>query len=131
VKLVLQCAMCGTQHPVGTPECTACRASGVMQMRLLFACPSCGGLGLDPRCGPCQPAPLPYEVVDDFVPVEVVYSLDPDEPAGGEFDVDLVAGGADGESDIFDATLADEDPDDADEVLIDEDPAGENPGAER
>ena len=42
MKLVLQCAMCGTCHPVGTVVCSACRATGVAQLRLMFECPTCG-----------------------------------------------------------------------------------------
>jgi hypothetical protein len=54
VKLVLQCAMCGTHHPVGTPVCSTCRASGVTQLRLMFECQSCGSLGLNPACERCS-----------------------------------------------------------------------------
>lgn len=57
MKLVLQCANCGIHHPVGTPVCTACRASGVAQMRLMFECPRCGQLGLNLTCATCPPLP--------------------------------------------------------------------------
>jgi hypothetical protein len=60
--------MCGTHHPVGTPACTTCRASGVTQLRLMFECPTCGRLGLNPTCEACLPpvaAFVPYEVVEE------------------------------------------------------------------
>lgn len=53
MTLVLQCAMCGTHQPVGTPACTSCGASGVGQLRLMFECPGCGRLDISPICGTC------------------------------------------------------------------------------
>ena len=78
MKLVLQCAMCGTHHPVGTPACATCRASGVAQMRLMFECPACGGLGLNPTCAAC-PAVVPLDLDDELVVAEEV----PDGDFGG------------------------------------------------
>ena len=63
-RLVLQCAMCGTHHPVGTSVCATCRASGVTQLRLMFECPTCGQLGLSPVCATCPP---PLELDDDLI----------------------------------------------------------------
>ena len=66
MTLVVQCAMCGTVHAVGTGVCSACRASGVPQLRLLFECPACGRLDITPDCEACRPQPLPYEVVEPW-----------------------------------------------------------------
>lgn len=79
MTLVLQCAACGTCHPVGTPACTTCRATGVQNLRLLFECPACFRLGLSPECEACRP--LPYEIVEE--PDEVLAL----EPTGGEFEL--------------------------------------------
>src|SRR5262245_19130756 len=58
--------MCGTHHPVGTAVCSTCRASGVTQLRLMFECPTCGHLGLNPQCEMCPATgELPYSVVED------------------------------------------------------------------
>ena len=135
VKLVLQFAMCGTQHPVGTPACGICRASGRAADAAHVRLPVVRRARPRPEvrrvCAPPpQPAGLlPYELVDDFLPVEVVesegvaLSLDPEDEVG----VDLVADGGragmdwrDGEVEVFEATLADEEPGEDDEVLIDE-----------
>jgi hypothetical protein len=53
VKLVLQCATCGIHHPVGTPVCSTCRASGVTQLRLMFECQTCRNLGITLVCAVC------------------------------------------------------------------------------
>ena len=66
MKLVLQCAMCGTHHPVGTLACSACRASGVTQLRLMFECESCGRLDINPVCATC-PRPASAAVTDPIV----------------------------------------------------------------
>ncbi len=87
MKLVLQCAMCGTHHPVGTLVCSTCRASGVTQLRLMFECPACGHLGINPVCQACLPVVPPYEVVEpaetegDLIVAEEVVdgSLTPDD----------------------------------------------------
>ncbi|MBM3979301.1 MAG: hypothetical protein FJ304_03270 [Planctomycetes bacterium] len=72
MRLVLQCAMCGTHHAVGTATCSTCNASGVSQLRLMFECEACGALGLSPACAPCADRDLllaeevpPFVVVDD------------------------------------------------------------------
>ena len=102
MTLVLQCAMCGTHHPVGTPACATCRASGVPQMRLMFECPACGGLGLNPACAAC-PAVVPLDLDDELIVAEEV----PEEEFGelvlgveldGELDLELDLG--DDESDV-------------------------------
>ncbi len=83
MKLVLQCAVCGTNHPVGTEACPTCRATGVQNLRLMFECPACFRLGLLPSCAVCNP--LPYEVVQEpeeaeaSLNGEVLLSLDDDE----------------------------------------------------
>ncbi|MCI0701390.1 MAG: hypothetical protein L0241_09950, partial [Planctomycetia bacterium] len=59
MKLVLQCSMCGTHHPVGTVVCSTCHAEGVNQLRLMFECQQCGRLGLAPQCVSCPPAVPP------------------------------------------------------------------------
>lgn len=90
MKLVLQCAVCGTNHPVGTPACATCRATGVQNLRLMFECPSCFRLGLNPTCDACRPPP--YEVVE--------------EPAGpADQPYEVVEGAGDG----FEFTLDEED----------------------
>src|SRR4051812_31075451 len=79
--------MCGTHHPVGTPACTTCRASGVAQMRLMFECQTCGNLGINPVCEAC-PFIEPLELDDDLIIAEEVA----DEPIALEdldFDLDL------------------------------------------
>src|SRR6476620_6307521 len=76
--------MCGTHHPVGTPACTTCRASGVAQLRLMFECQTCGHLGINPVCEAC-PYIEPLELDDDLIIAEEVA----DEPltldAAGDF----------------------------------------------
>jgi hypothetical protein len=75
VKLVLQCAMCGTGHPVGTIVCSACRATGVAQLRLMFECQTCGRLDLNPTCAFC-PRPAdgtePAFEVDELIVAEEI-----------------------------------------------------------
>lgn len=58
MRLVLQCAMCGTHHAVGTPACPACGATGVTQLRLMFECLGCGRLDIRPECDACPLAPF-------------------------------------------------------------------------
>lgn len=58
MKLVLQCAMCGTHHPVGTPACSTCGASGVTQLRLMFECLACSRLDISPECKECSFTPF-------------------------------------------------------------------------
>jgi hypothetical protein len=76
VKLVLQCAMCGTHHPVGTVACSTCRATGVAQLRLMFECQSCGRLDLSPTCDTCpRPAnthAIVFDLADDLIIAEEV-----------------------------------------------------------
>lgn len=87
MKLVLQCAMCGTQHPVGAVVCSTCRATGVTQLRLLFECQTCGRLDLSPACGTCpRPAGgLVYELDDDLIIAEEIAD-DPVAPDPGARD---------------------------------------------
>jgi hypothetical protein len=66
VRLVLQCAVCGTNHAVGASACMTCHAAGLVNLRLMFECESCFRLGLSPTCGACSVASdprLPYEVM--------------------------------------------------------------------
>jgi hypothetical protein len=81
VKLVLQCAMCGTNHPVGTLVCSTCRARGVAQLRLMFECQLCGRLDIHPVCQTCPQPGVPLtdpalELDNDLIVAEEV----PDEP---------------------------------------------------
>jgi hypothetical protein len=50
MRLVVQCSVCGTILPVGTATCGTCRASGILNLRLLFECLKCFRLGLNPEC---------------------------------------------------------------------------------
>lgn len=84
MTLVLQCAMCGTQHPVGTAVCSACGATGVAQLRLMFECPTCGHFGLNPQCGRC-PVVVPLDLDDDLIVAEEIA----DEPDDFHFDLDF------------------------------------------
>jgi hypothetical protein len=92
VRLILQCAVCGTVNPVGLTACGACRATGLENLRLLFECLHCFRVGLMPKCEACSrllPLDPAYEVVQD--------PLDPDELArrwgvGDEPDAEPVAG---------------------------------------
>lgn len=99
MTLVLQCAMCGTHQPVGTPACQTCRASGVGQLRLMFECPTCGLLDISPICGACPPLPELPDVgfdMDGLIVAEEVpefpFALELDE-ADGAFVVDLSEAG--------------------------------------
>ena len=116
MKLVLQCAMCGTSHPVGTIACSACRASGVGQLRLMFECPTCGRLDLSPVCEFCpRPATaFAYEVDELIIAEEIV-----EEP----FAVDV---GATSDSEILSLEFpgADEDGDEELRKLVREFEAG-------
>lgn len=113
MKLVLQCAMCGTHHPVGTPVCSTCRASGVTQLRLMFECQSCGRLDLSPVCAACpRPAQPIYELDDDLIVAEEVV----DDPLALELDAidavgELIHGIEEGEADLFVVDESDDDPD--------------------
>jgi len=110
VKLVLQCAVCGTNHAVGTTECATCRATGLANLRLLFECPGCFAVGLTPRCEACNPSPppLPYEVVEG-----------PGESGGAvlvpDFEDEPDEDGDGTGSDAFELIFDDEDSDDTDE----------------
>lgn len=105
MKLVLQCSMCGTHHPVGTPSCTTCRATGVTQLRLMFECQTCGNLGINPVCEAC-PFIEPLELDDDLIIAEEVtddsISLDPraeeDDLEEIDFELDLDIDGEDEEA---------------------------------
>ena len=117
MRLVLQCAMCGTHHPVGTPACSTCRASGVTQLRLMFECPACGSLGLNPTCDVCPPV-VPLSLDDDLIVAEEVpdesFTLDP--PIAEDIEeIDLRLDFDDDEA-VF--TLDDADEDEA--VIVDE-----------
>ena len=121
MKLVLQCAMCGTPHPVGTIVCSACRATGVAQLRLMFECPTCGRLDLNPICEFCpRPADataFAFEVDELIMAEEIV-----DEPSAVdlgstdgsvEFPLELAGADEDGDEELrklvseFEAGLAD------------------------
>ena len=121
MKLVLQCAMCGTHHPVGTVVCSACRATGVAQLRLMFECQTCGRLDLSPLCECCPRPASESELVldlDDLIVAEVVT----DEPTA------LDRGAKDGSGELspeFDGEGEDEDWDveklsDSFEVVLDD-----------
>ena len=92
MTLVLQCAMCGTLHPVGTASCSTCRATGVGQLRLMFECPTCHRLGLNPACGAC-PAATPADPNEELIVAEEVldeaYSLDEIEVGGDDAELVL------------------------------------------
>jgi hypothetical protein len=140
VKLVLQCAMCGTHHPVGTPVCSTCRASGVTQLRLMFECESCGRLGLNPFCETCPPPaqlsePI-YELEDLIVAEEIVddpFALDLDaidalealpldiDDEDGEGEDDIFVVDASGEAVEDDSDFEEPDPDSEPEDPDDED----------
>jgi hypothetical protein len=97
--------MCGTVNPVGAPACSSCRAAGIPQMRLMFECPACHGLGLTPACVVC-----PHPGADDDLAfaeevVEEPLSLDLD--AGFDAEVDVESAGDEDEED-FDLDLGDE-----------------------
>lgn len=72
MKLVLQCAMCGTHHPVGTIVCSTCRASGLAQLRLMFECQTCGRLDLAPMCVTCPPPAVSLDLDDGLIEAEVI-----------------------------------------------------------
>ena len=76
MRLILQCAACGTVGSVGATTCGTCHATGYENLRLLFECPHCFRLGLVPKCEDCAKLlslDPPYEVVPEPV--------DPDELA--------------------------------------------------
>jgi hypothetical protein len=105
--------MCGTLHPVGTPVCTTCRASGVAQLRLMFECPTCGNLGLNPSCESCLPvaSEFPYSVVDDE---ELIVAEEIEDGEDSDVGFDLLSGDgqeADGKL-IVDLTDDDDEEDD-------------------
>lgn len=92
MKLVLQCAMCGTNHPVGTIVCSTCRASGVAQLRLMFECQSCGRLDIHPVCATCPQPGVPLtdpalELDNDLIVAEEI----PDEPVVVDLSADDLA----------------------------------------
>lgn len=125
MRLVLQCAMCGTHHPVGTDICSTCRATGVTQLRLMFECVTCGRLGLNPTCETCPPVAALSLDDDELIVAEEI----PNEPLtlddDAEYsDIDLVIDFDDeeeGEKSVFDLS---DDLDDKDEDE-DEDPLTE------
>jgi hypothetical protein len=114
VKLVLQCAMCGTHHAVGTPACTTCRASGVAQMRLMFECPTCGHLGINPVCEACAIIE-PLELDDDLIVAEEVT----DDSTAEDFELDLDFDDEEDEALVVD--LSEESFDDDEDSELDED----------
>lgn len=88
MKLILQCAVCGTSHHVGTDVCATCRATGLENLRLLFECGKCYRTGLKPECERCEP-PLSCEVVEDAdesLPVVEVMPDEPEDDAGFTFE---------------------------------------------
>ena len=127
MKLVLQCAMCGTHHPVGTPTWPTCRASGVSQMRLMFECSTCGHLGINPVCEAC-PFIEPLELDDDLIIAEEIIdepiSLDPagEEEEFEDFDLDLDFDEDEAEDEVVIMDLSEEnlDEDEEDEDLFDD-----------
>jgi hypothetical protein len=123
VRLVLQCAMCGTHHPVGTPVCTTCRASGVAQMRLMFECPTCGHLGINPVCEAC-PFIEPLDLDDDLIIAEEIIdepiALDP-AAEEEDFDLDLDFDEDDTEDEVVIMDLSEESLDDDEEGEDDSD----------
>lgn len=122
MKLILQCAVCGTNHVVGTTTCTTCRATGLQDLRLLFECPGCFAVGLMPRCQACDPSPPPppYEVVASPAELARLWGVndEPEPPPGG----DVLVPGLVGETkstgeDEFDLMLDEEAEHDADEEV--------------
>jgi hypothetical protein len=93
VKLVLQCAACGTHQDVGARMCPTCKATGVEHLRLMFECPRCFALGIAPECAACNPPPLPYEVVEDpegdVIPIEEVSEDETAASVSDEFELSL------------------------------------------
>ena len=68
MRLILQCAVCGTVNAIGLRECGTCRATGLEHLRLLFECPRCIRLDLCPTCEPCSrllSLDEPYEIVPE------------------------------------------------------------------
>jgi len=70
VTLVLQCAMCGTQHPVGTAVCFRVRRERRRPVRLMFECPTCGHFGLT-RSARSAHRSFRLELDDDLIVAEV------------------------------------------------------------
>lgn len=66
MRLVLQCAVCGTVQPVGAAACGTCHAAGIPNLRLVFECLHCFRLGLAPSCEACSrpPSPAPGPLPD-------------------------------------------------------------------
>ncbi len=94
MRLVLQCAMCGTHQPIGTPACSVCRATGVGPLRLMFECPTCGRLDISPVCETCPPLPFAdaLDFDDGLIVAEEV--IEADEPLVVEVEAEeLDAGG--------------------------------------
>lgn len=54
MRLILQCAACGTVNAVGLTACGTCRATGLENLRLLFECLQCFKVGLTPTCASCS-----------------------------------------------------------------------------
>lgn len=78
MRLVLQCTLCGTVQPVGAAVCSACRADGVENLRLMFECQHCFRLGLNPACDLCSSFlsldddPMPESEADAILAEEVL-----------------------------------------------------------
>ncbi len=107
MKLVLQCAMCGTHHPVGTIVCSTCRASGLAQLRLMFECQTCGRLDLTPVCATCPPPAVSLDLDDGLIEAEVI-----DEPLALDVDDEkLVVDLSEDEAEEPDVFVEESDPD--------------------
>jgi hypothetical protein len=122
--------MCGTHHPVGTPVCATCLASGVPQLRLMFECPSCAGLGLNPWCLECPAGDgliIAEEVGDEEssaqapLPHDEEFVIEFDEDEGGEYE---------DEPDDEDSEDHDLDDDEADDSELDDEETDDDPEAD-
>lgn len=119
MRLVLQCAVCGTVHPVGASVCGTCAATGLQNLRLMFECLACFRLGIAPACEACNPKPRPppFEVVPDPAdPAGLARSWGVDEKPGYEVVEPFAA-----------AALPDESPSDEFELTLDPDDRGPSP----
>lgn len=113
MKLVLQCAVCGTNHTVGTTACATCRATGLEHLRLLFECPGCFAVGLTPRCVACNPQP--FEVIPDPRELARLWGVD---GTGGEVLVPEFVDDPDPGGKEFELVFDEDDPDE--DLTIDE-----------
>ena len=76
MRLILQCAACGTINSVGLTECGTCRATGFENLILLLECLHCFRVGCTQKFDKCSKLPFlgpAYELIPDPV--------DPDELA--------------------------------------------------